>query len=390
MTADEQQAMRAELLAELDEAEQFAKDSPFPGPDILEVTQAPSEALERVAVRRAAAQREAAVATAESPGDPTRELTYAQAVSEGLREEIERDERVFLIGEDIGPVRERERLWEQFRERRVWQTPISEAGFVGLAAGAAAVGLRPVVEIMYCDFVTVCFDQIVNQAAKLRGMSGFTFDTPMVIKTPAGSGTREGGHHSGSHEAWFMHAPGIKVIAPSTAYDAKGLIKSAIRDDGLVFFVQHRLLHRMCAGPVPEGEWLVPIGVADVKRPGADITVVAYSYALQKALRAAEALEGEISVEVLDPRTLVPLDLVTILESVSRTGRMLVVHDAPGRCGAGAEIVRRVTEAGFDLLQAPPRVLAGADVSMPYSPPLEDACIPQPLDIVRVVREMCR
>ena len=280
-------------------------------------------------------------------------------------------------------------MWEAYRDRRVWQTPISEAGFVGLATGAAAVGLRPIVDIMYCDFVTVCFDQIVNQAGKLRGMSGFTFETPMVIKTPAGSGTREGGHHSGSHEAWFMHAPGIKVIAPGTAYDAKGLIKSAIRDDGVVFFVQHRLLHSMPPEPAPEGEWLVPIGVADVKREGSDITVVAYSYALQKALRAAEALEDEISVEVVDPRTLAPLDLDAILASVAKTGRLLVVHDAPRRAGAGAEIVRAVTEAGLDLLQAPPRVLAGADVAMPYSPPLEDACIPQPLDIVRLVREMC-
>ncbi len=322
--------------------------------------------------------------------EATRELSFPQAVSEGLREEMDRDERVFLIGEDIGGVRERDGMWDAYRDRRVWQTPISESAFTGLATGAAAAGLRPVVEIMYCDFVTVCFDQIVNQAGKLRGMSGFTFDVPMVIKTPAGSGTREGGHHSGSHEAWFMHAPGLKVVMPSDAWDAKGLIKSAIRDDEPVIFIQHRLLHRACAEPMPEGEWLVPIGEAAVKRAGSDITVVAYSYAAQKALRAAEALEGEISVEVVDPRSLVPLDLDTILASVAKTGRLLVVHDAPQRGGAGAEIVRRVTEAGFDLLQAPPRVLAGADVAMPYAPPLEDACIPQPLDIVRLIREMTR
>ncbi|MBM3473628.1 MAG: alpha-ketoacid dehydrogenase subunit beta [Armatimonadetes bacterium] len=316
-----------------------------------------------------------------------RELTYAAAVSEGLREEMERDERVFLIGEDIGSVREADDLFAEFRKRGVWQTPISESGFTGLAVGAAAAGLRPVVEIMYCDFVTVAMDQICNQAAKLHLMSGGTVKVPMVIRTPAGCGTREGGHHSQSLEAWFVHTPGLKVVMPSTPADVKGLMKSSIRDDGPVVFIQHRLLHPV-TGPVPDGEHLVPLGSADVKREGTDITVVAVSYAVLKALQAAEALEGEVSVEVVDPRTLVPLDLDTILASVGKTGRLLVVHEAPERGGIGSEIVRQVAEQGFDLLQAPPRVLGSRNIPMPYSPVLEDACIPQAGDIVRVVREM--
>jgi len=316
-----------------------------------------------------------------------RELSYAAAMGEALREEMERDESVFLIGEDIGSVRGAEDLFAEFRRRRVWQTPISESGFTGLAVGAAAVGLRPVVEIMYCDFVTVAMDQICNQAAKLNLMSGGQVKVPLVIRTPAGCGTREGAHHSQSLEAWFVHTPGLKVVMPSTPYDAKGLLKSGIRDDEPVVYIQHRLLHPQTQ-EVPEGEWLVPLGVADVKREGEDLTLVAVSYAVTKALAAAEALKDEVSVEVVDPRSLVPLDLETILESVRKTGRLLVVHEAPERGGVGAEIVRRVVEAGLGFLKAPPRVLGGADSPMPYSPPLEDACIPQVADIIRVVREM--
>jgi pyruvate/2-oxoglutarate/acetoin dehydrogenase E1 component len=316
-----------------------------------------------------------------------RELTYAAAVAEALREEMERDEKVFRIGEDIGGVREADDLFAEFRKHRVWQTPISESGFTGLAVGAAARGLRPVVDIMYCDFVSVAMDQICNQAAKIALMSGGSVKVPLVIKTPAGSGTREGGHHSGSHEAWFMHTPGLKVVMPATPADAKGLMKSAIRDDGPVIYIQHRLLHPT-TGPVPEGEYLVPLGEAKVQRPGTQITVAAASYATIKCLAAARELEGEIDVEVLDLRSLVPLDLKALLASVGKTGRLLVVHDAPERAGAGAEIVRRVAQHGWELLQAPPRVLGGRNVAMPYSPPLEDWCIPQTQDIVAAIREM--
>ena len=318
-----------------------------------------------------------------------REIAYIQAVGEALQEEMARDETVFQIGEDIGPVRTRDRLWERFRENRTWQTPISESGFVGLAVGAAATGLRPVAVIMFCDFVTCAMDQIVNQAAKLSLMSGGEYKLPMVIRTPAGAGTRDGAHHSQSLEAWFLHTPGLKVVIPSCAYDAKGLMKTSIRDDGPVVYIQHRLLHPVRQA-VPEGEWLIPLGEADVKREGTDLTVVALSYAVHKTLEAAEELADEVRVEVVDPRTLVPLDIETILRSVEKTGRLLVVHEAPTCGGAGAEIVRRVTEEGFDYLQAPPRVLGGTSIPMPYSPPLEDACLPQVKDIVRVVREMVR
>ena len=317
-----------------------------------------------------------------------RELTYTQAITEAIQEEMARDETVFSIGEDIGPVRKREKLWEQFRKNRTWQTPISESGFTGLAVGAAMTGLRPIAVIMYCDFVGVCMDPIVNQAAKVYLMSGGQIKVPMVIRTPAGQGTREGGHHSGSLESWFVHSPGLKVVMPSDAYDAKGLMKSAIRDDGPVVYIQHRLLHRFSKQQCPEGEWLVPLGKAAVKREGTDITVVAVSYGVMKALEAAEALKGEISVEVVDPRSLVPLDVETILASVKKTGCLLVVHDAPRRGGAGAEIVRRVVEEGFHLLRRPPKVLGGLNTPMPYSAPLEDACLPQKEDIIQEVRKM--
>ena len=314
-----------------------------------------------------------------------RELSYAAAISEALREEMERDERVFVIGEDLGSVRQADDLFVEFRRRRVWQTPISESGFTGLAVGAAAAGLRPVVEIMYCDFVTVAMDQICNQAAKLHLMSGGSVKVPLVIKTPAGCGTREGAHHSQSLEAWFAHTPGLKVVMPSTPADAKGLMKSSVRDDGPVVFIQHRLLHPL-TGPVPDGEHLVPLGSADVKREGSDFTVVAVSYAVVKALQAAEALKGEISVEVIDPRSLVPLDIDTILASVRKTGRLLVVHEAPERGGIGAEIIRRVVGEKMGYLKTAPRALGGRNLPMPYSPPLEDACIPQASDIVREIR----
>jgi len=282
----------------------------------------------------------------------------------------------------------REALWQQFMARRTWQTPISESGFVGLAAGAAMTGLRPIAVVMYCDFVGVCMDPIVNQAAKVFLMSGGQIRVPMVVRTPAGAGTREGGHHSGSLESWFVHSPGLKVVMPSDPYDAKGLMKSAIRDDGPVVYIQHRMLHQTSTQQCPEGEWLVPLGQAEVKREGSDVTVVGVSVGVAKALAAAEQLADEISVEVVDPRSLVPLDLATILTSLRKTGRLLVVHDAPCRGGVGAEIVRRVAEDGFDLLRRPPRVLAGRNTPMPYSPPLEDACLPQTADIVAAVRQL--
>ncbi len=388
MTADEQEQMRAEVQSELDRVVAEACTDPFPTPDSLETLDGtpvapPAEAHALYEFRSVAPVRR----TVERV-DGTREMGWGQLVAEALREEMDRDERVYVIGEDLGPVRERENLWRQLRDRRVFQTPISESAFVGVGTGSAATGLRPVVEIMYMDFVAVCFDQIVNQCAPLKLMSGGRINVPMVIKTPAGCGSREAAHHSGHHEAWFMHAPGLKVAIPSNAYDAKGLLKTAIRDDDPVLFVEHRLLRRSSM-EVPEGEWLIPFGEAAVRREGTDITVVATSYAVTKALRAARALEGEVSVEVIDPRTLVPLDVATILGSLEKTGRLLVVHEAPTRAGAGAEIVRRVMEdGGFELLKSAPNVLARADTPMPYSPPLEDAVIPQATDIAAAIRAM--
>ena len=316
-----------------------------------------------------------------------REINYAQGMGEAIQEEMARDDGVFQIGEDIGPVRKREGMWDEFRKRRTFQTPISESGFTGIGVGAAATGLRPIVVIMYCDFVTCAMDQVVNQAAKLTLMSGGEIKLPMVIRMPAGAGTREGAHHSQSLEAWFMHTPGLKVVMPGTAYDAKGLLKSAIRDDGPVVYIQHRLLHPQTQ-EVPDGEWLVPLGQAEVKRPGTHLTLVAYSYALTRALAAAEAVAAEgIHVEVVDPRTLVPLDVDTIAESVTKTGRLLVVHEAPTRAGAGAEIVRRVEER-FIPMHAPSTVLGSKPVPMPYSPPLEDYVLPQVEDIVAAIRRL--
>lgn len=316
-----------------------------------------------------------------------REITYSEAVSEAILEEMARDERVFQIGEDIGPVRKRENLWQELRKRRIFQTPISESGFMGIGVGAAATGLRPIVVIMYCDFITCAMDQLVNQAAKLTLMSGGEIKLPMVIRTPAGGGTREGAHHSQSLEAWFVHTPGLKVVMPSCAYDAKGLMKSAIRDDNPVVYVTHRLLHRM-KQTVPDGEWLVPIGSADVKRAGTDMTVVGVGYAVCKALEAAEKLQGRISLEVVDPRTLSPLDADTIVKSVQKTGRLLVVHEAPTCGGVGAEIVRQVVEKGFKFLKTAPKVLGARHLPMPYSPPLEDLCLPQVEDIIQAATDM--
>jgi pyruvate/2-oxoglutarate/acetoin dehydrogenase E1 component len=321
-------------------------------------------------------------------------LRYVEALNEALAEEMERDERVFLIGEDIGysgggVFRVTSGLAERFGEKRVRETPISEAAIIGAAVGAAATGLRPVAEIMYMDFITCAMDQVVNQAAKMAFMSGGQVRLPLVIRTPSGMGTREAAHHSQSLEAWFVHSPGLKVAMPATPYDAKGLLKTAIRDDEPVLFIENRMLYYERES-VPTGDWLLPFGQAAIRREGTDITVVATAFALHKALAAAEALAGEVSVEVIDPRTLVPLDISTILGSVQKTGRLLVVHEAPARGGFGAELVRQVVAQGFEYLESPPQVLGGAATPMPYSPPLEDACIPQVKDIVQAVRNLVR
>jgi len=320
-----------------------------------------------------------------------RRITYADALNEAMYEEMARDERVFVIGEDVdihgGVFNLTRRLVEDFGAKRCVGTPISEEGFVGMCVGAAAAGLRPIVEIMYMDFIMLAMDQLVNQMAKMRYMSGGQVRMAVTVRAQSGHGTAEAAQHSQSLEAWFVHTPGFKVCMPATVYDAKGLLKSAIRDDNPVLVIENRVLFYE-EEEVPDGEWIVPLGVADVAREGTDVTVIATAYARRKALAAAKLLEDEISVEVIDPRTLVPLDMDTILKSVKKTGRVVVVHESPTRGGIGAEIVRRIVAEGFDYLDAPPIVHAGADLPIPFSPPLERACLPQPETIADTIRRI--
>lgn len=319
-----------------------------------------------------------------------REITYAQAINEALREEMQRDERVFIMGEDIaehgGPFGVTRDLWKEFGKKRVRNTPISEAAIVGAGIGAALCGLRPVVEIMFVDFATLAMDQIVNQAAKLRYMSGGMLKVPLVIRTQGGGGRGNAAQHSQSLEAWFVHIPGLKVIMPSTPYDAKGLLKAAIRDDNPIIFIEHKLLYPV-KGIVPEEEYILPIGVADIKRCGDDVTIVATSRMVLLALEAAERLQEEgISIEVVDPRTLKPLDIDTIVNSVQKTGRVVVVVEGHKTCGFASELVTRIMEKAFDYLDAPIQIVAGKDVPIPYAQNLERAALPQIEDIISAVK----
>ncbi len=321
------------------------------------------------------------------------ELSFAQAIRAALREEMLRDERVFLLGEDIGvyggAFGVTEGLLAEFGPERVRDTPISEAAIAGAAIGAALGGLRPVAEFQFFDCILLAMDQLVNQAAKIRYMFGGTVSVPLVVRGPAGSGTGAAAQHSQSLEALFAHIPGLKVVAPSTPADAKGLLLSAIRDPNPVIFVEHKLLYRM-RGEVPDGEYAVPLGKAEVKRPGRDLTIVATQTLVPRALSAAERLAGDgIECEVVDPRTLAPLDTATIEASVSRTGRVLIVHEAVKDGGIGAEIAARIAEGpAFDYLDAPIRRLAGQPVPIPYNRELERCAVPQEDDIVLAARAL--
>jgi 2-oxoisovalerate dehydrogenase E1 component len=299
---------------------------------------------------------------------------------------------VFLMGEDVsligGIFGVSRGLREAFGEERVRDTPISEPTFVGMGVGAAVSGLRPVVEIQIFDFVAMTMDQIVNQAAKFRYMLGGKPTVPLVIRGPQGGGIRLAAQHSQSLEAWFIHVPGLVVVAPSTPYDAKGLLAAAIRDDNPVIFLEHKMLYPM-KGPVPEEEYAIPLGKADVKRPGIDVTVVATQMMVDRALGAARDLERDgISVEVIDPRTLMPLDEATILESVRKTGRLVVAHEAVKRGGFGAEISALVTEQALDYLDAPVVRVGARHVPMPYNDTLEKATIPSRDDITAAIRSI--
>jgi pyruvate/2-oxoglutarate/acetoin dehydrogenase E1 component len=325
----------------------------------------------------------------------TREITYRDALKEALIEEMKRDERVFLLGEDIAdPFGSAYKvtlgLSPIFGTERVIQTPISEQGFTGAAVGAAITGMRPVVEFMYIDFTTMAMDQLANQAAKIRYMSGGQARVPVVFRTQGGPGRSSAAQHAQSLEAWFHHLPGMLVAMPSTPYDAKGLLKTAIRLDDPVMFIEQKLLYNT-TGPVPEEEYTIPFGVADVKREGSDCTVVATSMAVIKALRAADLLAKEgISVEVVDPRTLFPLDIDTIVESVKKTSRLVVSHEAPERGGFAAEVVAQVADKAFGYIDAPIQRVCAPSVPPPFARNMEEYITVDENKIADRVRKLVR
>ena len=304
---------------------------------------------------------------------------------------MRRDQSVFLLGEDIGrywggAFKVTDGLAEEFGDERVRDTPISESAIIGTAVGAAITGMRPVAEIMFGDLTALAMDQIANQAAKIRYMFGGQAKCPVVIRTPFGAGVNIASHHSQSLEAWFMHVPGLYVAAPSTPYDAKGLLKTAIRGENPVFFCEHKLLYPV-QDSVPEDEYLIPFGVADVKREGSDVTVVATSYMVHKALKAAELLDKDgIDAEVIDPRTLTPLDRKTLVGSVKKTGRIVIVTEDCKSAGVSAEIAAAISEEALDFLDAPIKRVTAPDTPIPFSPPLEQFIIPSEQSIVQAVK----
>jgi pyruvate/2-oxoglutarate/acetoin dehydrogenase E1 component len=322
-----------------------------------------------------------------------KEITYRDALREALREEMRKDKTVFLLGEDIG------RYWggafkvtsglaEEFGDERVRDTPISESTIIGAAVGAAITGMRPVAEIMFGDLTALAMDQIANQAAKIRYMFGGQATAPIVVRTPFGAGVNIASHHSQSLEAWFMHVPGLHVAVPSTPYDAKGLLKTAIRSDNPVFFCEHKLLYPV-KGMIPEEEFLVPFGKADIKRDGKDVTIFATMFMVHKALAAAEQLaKSGVNAEVVDPRTLAPLDKATILASVKKTGRLVVVSEDTKTAGVSAEIAAIVAEEAIDYLDAPIKRVAEPDTPIPFSSPLESFVIPDEKRIIKAVKEI--
>jgi pyruvate/2-oxoglutarate/acetoin dehydrogenase E1 component len=328
--------------------------------------------------------------------DNKREITYLEAVREAMVQEMRSDKEVFLIGEDIGiyggAFGVSKGMLEEFGPERIRDTPISEAAIAGAATGAALMGMRPIMEVMFMDFLTISMNQLVNQAAKMRFMFGGKCSIPMVIRAPSGSGTGAAAQHSQSLEAWFVNVPGIKVVAPSSPHDAKGLLIAAIRDNNPVLFMEHKLLYRL-KGPVPEESYCLPLQSAEVKRQGTDLTIVAYSIMVPRALEAAEKLAAEegIEVEVVDVRCLKPLDTETIIRSVSKTGRVLIAHEAPITGGFGGELAAVISGSeAFDYLDAPIRRLAGRNIPIPYNRNLERAAVPQVEDIVVAARALAQ
>jgi pyruvate dehydrogenase E1 component beta subunit len=323
-----------------------------------------------------------------------REITFAEAIREALSEEMRRDPRVFIMGEDVAeagtPFKVLSGLVKEFGIERVIDTPISEAGFTGMGVGAAMTGMRPVVDVMFGDFITLTMDQMVNQAAKIHYMSGGRLKVPMVLRTTLGATRRSAAQHSQSLYALFSHIPGLKVVLPSTPYDAKGLLKSAIRDDNPVAFFEDKMMYKM-KGPVPADEYTIPLGAADVKRDGTDITLVATSSMVQVALAAADILsEDGISAEVIDPRTTFPLDKDTLIGSAKKTGRAIVIDEGYERYGVTAEIASVIAEGAFYHLDAPVKRMGAMDVPIPFSPALEDLTVPTPATVSAAAKSLCR
>lgn len=326
---------------------------------------------------------------------PARELSFAQAIQEALAIALQRDDRVFLMGEDIGvyggAFQVTGDLVHRFGEDRVMDTPISELGGAGVAVGAALAGMRPVFEFQFSDFSTLAMEQIVNQAAKLRYMLGGAVSVPLVFRLPTGSGTGAAAQHSQSLQAWFAHVPGLKVVEPSTPQDAKGLMLAAIEDPDPILFFEHKLLYKV-KGPVPEGYYTVPLDKAEVRRVGEDVTIAASSIMTRRALEASAVLAAEgIETEVIDLRALRPLDMVSVGRSVKKTARLLCVYEGVKTLGLGAEVSAAVAESDvFDFLDAPILRLGGAEVPIPYSPTLEKTAVPQVVDIVEAARKLAR
>ncbi len=321
-----------------------------------------------------------------------KKMTYAEAAIEGIRAEMLRDKNIFLLGEDVGRFGgvygSTKGLWEEFGEERVRDTPLSEAAIIGFALGAAMNGMRPIAEIMFADLLTLAMDQIVNQLAKMRYMSGGKVKIPLVIRVPLGGLRNAAAQHSQHLESWFMHVPGLKIIIPSTPRDIKGLLKAAIREDNPVICFENILLYKT-SGPVPDEEYLVPFGKADIKREGKDITIIATSLMVLRTLAAAEKLASiGISAEVIDPRSLFPLDKETIINSIKKTNKLAIVHQACLTGGIGAEIAAIVTEEVFDYLDTPIKRIASRDVPVPFSPVLENFVVPTEERIIKEVGEV--
>ncbi len=323
-----------------------------------------------------------------------RELTYGEAIREALAEELRRDPRVFMLGEDIAEAgttfKVLNGLVEEFGPERILDTPISEPGFTGLAVGAAMTGMRPVVDIMFGDFSGLIMDQVANQAAKIHYMSGGKLKVPMVLRTTMGAGRRSAAQHSQSLHAWYSHIPGLKVVVPATPYDAKGLMKSAIRDDNPVVILEDKMMYKTVKGPVPADDYTIPLGVADVKREGTDITLVATSSMVYVALEAAKLLdEIGVSAEVVDPRTLAPLDKQTLIDSAKKTSRAMVIDEGYEQYGVTAELASVIADGAFYYLDAPVKRIGAMNVPIPFSPALEDLTIPNPRQVFEMAKRLC-